>query len=65
VASDWTVAQVAELFVCNAQTVLNWIASGKLKAYRLGGSGPYRVLAVEVERARAEWVYKPEVGSAL
>jgi len=62
---DYTVTQVAELFGCGTQAIYNWITSGRLKAYRLGGSGPYRVPAVEVERARAEWIYKPEVGSAL
>lgn len=59
---DQTVTQVAEIFGCDAQTVRNWIASGKMKAYQLGGSSRkavYRIPWAEVERAKAEWMYKP------
>jgi excisionase family DNA binding protein len=61
----YTVARVAELFSCSQRTVYDWITSGRLKAYRLGGDGAYRVPWPEVERARAEWMVRPETGAAL
>lgn len=60
---DQTVAQVAEIFGCASQTVRNWIASGKMKAYQLGGSSRrsvYRIPWAEVERAKSEWMVKPD-----
>ena len=62
---DCTVAQVAEQFSCGQQTVLNWITKGRIKAYRLGADGAYRIPWAEIERAKAEWMYKPETGAAL
>jgi excisionase family DNA binding protein len=62
---DYTVAQVAEQFSCGQQTVLNWISKGRIKAYRLGGDGAYRIPWAEVERAKAEWMYKPEISAAV
>lgn len=67
---DQTVTQVAELFGCDAQTVRNWILSGRIRAYRLGGKTPggkaqYRIPWAEVERAKAEWVCRPETSEAL
>ena len=62
---DQSVSQVAEIFGCDAQTVRNWIASGRIKAYQLGGDGAYRIPWAEVERAKAEWMYKPEISEAL
>ena len=62
---DWTIAQVAERFSCKPQTVINWVVSGRLKAYRLGGDGAYRVPCAEVERAKSEWMYRPRTDSSL
>lgn len=62
---DCTVAQVAEQFSCGQQTVLNWITKGSIKAYRLGGDGAYRIPWAEVERAKVEWMCRPEIGTAL
>lgn len=61
---DQSVSQVAEIFGCNPQTVRNWIASGRIKAYRLGGQTPgkkteFRIPWAEIERVRPEWMYKP------
>ena len=63
--TDLTVKQAAELFGCSGQTVQAWIKAGRIKAYRLGETGSYRVPWAEVERVRAEWMYKPDVGAAL
>ncbi len=63
--TDYSPAQAAEVFSCGHQTVLNWIAAGKLKAYRLGGDGAYRIPWAEIERAKAEWTFKPDTGAAL
>lgn len=62
---DQSVTEVAEMFHCSNQTVLNWIASGKIKAYRLGGDGVYRIPWAEVERAKAEWMCRSQTQSAL
>ena len=62
---DQSVSQVAAICGCDAQTVRNWIAAGKIKAYQLGGDGAYRIPWAEVERAKAEWMYKPEISEAL
>ena len=62
---DQSVSQVAEVFGCDAQTVRSWIAAGKMKAYQLGGGGAYRIPWSEVERAKAEWMYKPKISEAL
>ena len=62
---DCTVAQVAEQFSCGQQTVLNWISKGRIKARRLGGDGAYRIPWAEVERAKVEWMYRPEISEAL
>lgn len=39
----YTVSEVAKMCKVNNQTVWRWIKSGKLKAYRLGGTGTYRI----------------------
>ncbi len=62
---DLTIKQVAKLFGCSGQTVQAWIKAGRLKAYRWGGTGSYRVPLTEVERVRAEWAYKPDTSTAL
>ena len=64
--TDLTIKQAAELFNCDAQTVYAMIKDGRLKAYRLGGTGPFRLRLAEVERVRAaEWAYKPDTSAAL
>jgi excisionase family DNA binding protein len=62
---DWTISQVAQRFSCAQQTVLNWINAGKIRAYRLGGNGSWRIPASEIERVRAEWVHRPDVRGAI
>ena len=63
--TDLTIKQAAELFGCSTQTVQAWIKAGRIKAYRMGGSGSYRVPWGEVERVRAEWMYKPDTSAAF
>ena len=63
--TDLTIKQAAVLFGCSPQTVQAWIKAGRIKAYRMGGTGSYRVPWAEVERVRAEWMCKPDVGAAL
>ena len=41
------------------------IKAGRIKAYRLGETGSYRIPGPEVERVRAEWAYKPDTSAAL
>ncbi len=60
--TDLTIKQAAELFGCSTQTVQAWIKAGRIKAYRLGETGSYRIPGAEVERVRAEWAYKPDTG---
>jgi excisionase family DNA binding protein len=62
--SDYTVPGVAKIFKCSSGTVLNWIRNGRLKAYRLGGTGHFRVPWAEVERLRADWTYSPQTREA-
>ncbi len=59
---DYTVPQVAKLFACSSNTVKSWIKTGKLKAYRLGGSAgrDYRIPWAEVERVKADWACSPD-----
>lgn len=57
---DKSVSQVAKLFNTSGETVRRWIESGRLRAYRLGGDGAYRVLWSEVERVQSEWVVRPQ-----
>lgn len=63
--TDLTIKQAAEIFGCSAQTVQAWIKAGRIKAYRLGETGSYRIPGSEVERVRVEWMYRPEVGESL
>ena len=63
--TDLTIKQAAELFGCSSQTVQAWIKAGRIKAYRLGETGSYRIPGAEVERVRAEWAYKPDTSAAL
>lgn len=58
---DHTVPEIAVIFQCSPGTVTNWIKKGRLKAYRLGGTGHYRIPWAEVERLRADWTYSPAV----
>lgn len=58
--NDYTVPQLAAFFKCSPGTVVNWIKSGRIKAYRLGGTGHWRIPWPEVERLRDEWAYSPE-----
>ena len=58
---DHTVPEVAQVFQCSPATVTNWIKSGRLRAYRLGGTGHWRIPWAEVDRLRADWTYSPEV----
>ena len=59
VKADYTAPQVAEAFKCSTNTVVNWIKSGRLKAYRLGGTGHWRIPWAEVDRLRDDWTYSP------
>ena len=63
--TDYTIPQVAKVFNCSPNTVAAWISEGKLKAYRLGGDGHYRVPWAEVDRARAAWTFSPDTSEAL
>jgi excisionase family DNA binding protein len=45
---DYTVAQVADMFQRAAQTVRDWIKSGRLRAYKLNGR-EYRITRAAVE----------------
>ena len=63
--TDLTIKQAAKIFGCSPQTVQAWIKAGRIKAYRMGGTGSYRVPWAEVDRVRAEWLYKPDVSAAL
>jgi excisionase family DNA binding protein len=63
--TDVTIKQAAKLFGCSGQTVQAWIKAGRIKAYRLGETGSYRIPWPEVERVREEWAYKPDVDAAL
>ena len=65
IRKDASVTELAEHFDCTAPTVLSWIRSGRLKAYLAGGTGAYRVPWAEVERAKQEWMYKPDTETAL
>ena len=58
---DLTIKEAAALFGCSYQTVQAWIKAGRIKAYRLGETGSYRIPRAEVERVRAEWAYKPDI----
>lgn len=63
--TDPSITQVAEYFSCGSETIYKLIRSGRLKAYRLGGDGAYRIPWAEVERAKSEWMYKPDLDKAL
>ena len=45
-----TARQVATILQVSARTVLNYVHTGKLRAIRLGGNGPWRVYASSVSR---------------
>ena len=63
--TDYTVKQAAALLGCSGQTVMARIKDGHIKAWRLGGIGKYHIPADEVEKARLEWMYKPDTSQAL
>ena len=53
---DASVAEVARMCACSMESVRGWIGSGKVRAYRLGGDGAYRIPWQEIERIRREWM---------
>lgn len=59
--ADISVKEAAAQFGCSPQTVQAWINAGKLKAYKLGGHGAWRIPQAEIDRVRNEWIQKPEV----
>jgi excisionase family DNA binding protein len=63
--TDYTIKQAAALLGCSPQTVMARIKAGHIKSWRLGGIGTYRIPADEVEKARTEWMYKPDTSQAL
>ncbi len=63
--TDLTIKQAAVIFGCSTQTVQAWIKAGRIKAYRLGETGSYRIPGAEVERVRDEWMYKADTSAAL
>ena len=65
ISIDLTIKQAAKIFGCSSQTVQAWIKAGRIKAYRLGETGSYRIPGAEVERVRAAWAYKPDTSTAL
>ena len=62
---DYSVRQVATACSCIPETVQAWIATGRIKAYRLGGDGQYRIPWGELDRVRNEWAVRPDVSEAL
>ena len=56
IRADYTIEEAAGIFACGQKTVSNWIRAGKIKAYRLGGNGHWRIPYTEVDRLRAEWM---------
>jgi excisionase family DNA binding protein len=63
--TDYTIKQAAAMLGCSTQTVVARIKAGRIKACRLGGIGPYRIPADEIEKARSGWPYKPDTSQAL
>lgn len=60
-----SIKQLAEHFQCHTNLIHKMIHSGRLKAYRLNAGGPWRIPWAEVERAKQEWMYKPDTENAL
>jgi excisionase family DNA binding protein len=65
ISTDLTIKQAAKIFGCSSQTVQAWIKAGRIKAYRLGETGSYRIPGAEVERVRESWAYRPDTSTAL
>ena len=62
---DYTVRAAARVCSCTPETVQGWIATGKLRAYQLGGTGHYRIPASELDRVRSEWAVHPDTSGAV
>lgn len=62
---EWTIKELAAHFNCHTNLIHKWIHSGKIKGYRLGDNGPWRVSWSEVERVKHEWRLKPDLDKAL
>jgi excisionase family DNA binding protein len=56
-----TPADVAERCQISTKTVLRAIRSGRLRAYRLGARGAYRIRSADVE----EWLKESEVQAVV
>ena len=56
--TDYSVPKVAAILGCTSGTVRNRIEDGTIKAYRIGGTGHYRIPWSEVERLRSDWTVK-------
>lgn len=63
--TDYTIPDAAKVFNCTPNTVAGWITAGKLKAYRLGGTGHFRIPWAELDRVKAEWMASPDTSEAL
>lgn len=61
--SEASIREIAEHFGVHINTIHKMIHSGRLKAFRLCGRGPWYVPWSEVERAK-QW-YKPDTETAL
>lgn len=53
--TSWSVTELADRWGVTVDTVRGWIKDGRLDAYRLGGTGPYRVPA----EAADAWEVRP------
>jgi excisionase family DNA binding protein len=58
--NDYSIKQAAAVFACSYKTVQMWIAHGKIRAYRLGGNGAWRIPTQEIERVRGDWMWRRE-----
>lgn len=45
----YTINEVAERYWVSVRTVYRWIEDGKLRAFKLGGTGNYRVRREDLE----------------
>lgn len=59
--TDFSIKQAATVFSCSTQTVQAWITAGKIRAYKLGGNGAWRIPAQEIDRVRGDWTQRQEV----
>ena len=63
--TDYSVPEAAQLMHCSPQTVTRMIVSGRLKAYRVGGDGHYRIPWAELDRVRSAWIVPADVSTAI